>query len=131
MGSLGHNVFDPVVTVTPESITSMQADEPLLYLTRKSGRSGRTLNATGKQTSEGFVLLKGSDVELIDSEKIPPHVKTRRATAPVDANGVLKSDLLVNSPSYGAAFVIGGYANGLAEWKTADGTSLKELESKG
>jgi len=42
---------------------------------------------------------------------------------------VLQEDMLFNSPSYAVAFVIGGHANGLTEWKTADGVSLKELEN--
>jgi hypothetical protein len=33
------------------------------------------------------------------------------------------------SPSAAAAVIHGGHANGLTAWKTADGKTLKELES--
>lgn len=35
---------------------------------------------------------------------------------------------LFNSPSYAAAFVIGGNANGLIDWKTKDGITLKNCK---
>jgi len=42
----------------------------------------------------------------------------------------LQEDVLFNSPSYAAAFVIGGHVNGLTEWKTTEGKTLKELEEE-
>jgi len=55
--------------------------------------------------------------------------RRNRKKANIDENGVLQKDMLFKSPSYAAAFVIGGYANGLTKWKTADGKTLKELET--
>ena len=43
---------------------------------------------------------------------------------------ILQEDLLFSSPSYAAMFVIGKSANGLTSWKTADGKTLKSLESE-
>jgi len=74
--------------------------------------------------------LKGSLIETIDSESIPPGIKERRLKAKIDKHGILQENVLVNSPSYAAAFVIGGHANGLIEWKTEDGISLKEIENR-
>jgi len=37
---------------------------------------------------------------------------------------------LFRSPSYASAFVIGVNTNGLKDWKTRDGLTLKELEDK-
>ncbi|WP_242849935.1 DUF4357 domain-containing protein [Clostridium aceticum] len=37
--------------------------------------------------------------------------------------------MLLRNPSYAATFVIGGHVNGLTEWKTKDGRSLKEIEN--
>ena len=88
------------------------------------------IEASCKQTNEGFVILKGSHIETIDSDSIPPGIKERRKKAKVDEQGILQEDILVNSPSYAAAFVIGGHANGLIEWKTKDGISLKEIENR-
>jgi len=102
----------------------------LLFLKRKSSKSGRTIEATCRQTSEGFVVLKGSQIETIDSDSIPASIKESRQKADIDDNGVLQSDMLFRSPSYAAAFVVGGHANGLRSWKTAEGRTLKDIEEK-
>jgi hypothetical protein len=57
-----------------------------------------------------------------------PGIKERRRKAQVDENGLLQEDVLFHSPSYSAAFVIGGHTNGLIDWKTSDGRTLKEIE---
>lgn len=44
-------------------------------------------------------------------------------------NGILQENVLFRSPSYAAAFVIGGSVNGLTEWKNRDGKTLKEIEN--
>lgn len=96
---------------------------------RKSRKSGITIEAKCEQTNEGFVVLKNSHIETIDSDSIPPGIKDRRQKAQIDENGILQEDVLFRSPSYAAAFVIGGHANGLTEWKTEDGKTLKEIEN--
>ena len=73
-------------------------------------------------------MLKGSHIETIDSDSIPPGIKDSRKKAQIDENGILLEDVLFRSPSYAAAFVIGGHANGLTEWKTEEGKTLKEIE---
>lgn len=80
-----------------------------------------------RQTSEGFVVLKGH-IEKIDSDSIPPGIKESQQKAVNDENGILQEDVLFRSPSYAAAFVIGGHANGLTEWKTDEGKTLKDIE---
>ncbi len=42
---------------------------------------------------------------------------------------ILEEDYLFSSPSTAAAVVMGRNANGLKEWKTKEGKSLKEIES--
>ncbi len=73
-------------------------------------------------------MLKGSHIETKDSSSIPPKIKEARQKAEIDISEILQEDILFHSPSYAAAFVIGGHANGLTEWKTADGRTLKELD---
>lgn len=48
----------------------------------------------------------------------------------VQQDGFLRfsKDAEFSSPSAAAAVVHGGGANGLTEWKTKDGTTLKELD---
>ena len=75
------------------------------------------------------MVLAGSQIELIDSQSIPIGIKKARENAKINNEGVLQEDVLFRSPSYAVAFVIGGHANGLTEWKTADGVTLKDLEN--
>ena len=131
MGTLGHKVFEPFNA--PDAIAiddnKVHAPDLLLYLKRKSHKSGKTIEATCKQTTEGFVVLAGSHIELIDSKSIPTGIKKARENAKVDDEGLLQEDVLFRSPSYAVAFVVGGHANGLTEWKTADGITLKDYEN--
>jgi hypothetical protein len=132
MGTLGHKVFEPLTeTRMPSEInnTAADSDELVLHLKRKSRKSGQIIEADCKQTADGFVVLKGSHIEPNDSDSIPPGIKEARRKATVDENGILQEDVLFKSPSYAASFVIGGHANGLTEWKTEAGKTLKEIEA--
>lgn len=131
MGTLGHKLFEALAekSSTPK-VKEINDDELTLFMKRNSRKSGKLIEASCKQTREGFVILKGSLIETIDSESIPPGIKERRLKAKIDKHGILQENVLVNSPSYAAAFVIGGHANGLIEWKTEDGISLKEIENR-
>ena len=132
MGTLGHKLFEALAenSSTPKVREIIDDDELILFMKRNSRKSGKLIEASCKQTREGFVILKGSLIETIDSESIPPGIKERRLKAKIDEHGILQENVLVNSPSYAAAFVIGGHANGLVEWKTEDGTTLKEIENR-
>ena len=88
----------------------------MLYFKRKSHKSGKTIQATCKRTNEGFVVLSGSQIETNDSESIPTVIKKARKATRISPEGLLQEDVLLSSPSYAAAFVIGGYANGLVAW---------------
>lgn len=104
-----------------------------LFLSRKSRKSNRRIEARCKRTDEGFVVLKGSMIELIDSQAIPRSIKELRDTCRKNneiLDGKLCKNYLFNSPSYAAAFVLGTNANGRTEWKTEDGRTLKELEEE-
>ena len=133
MGTLGHRVFEPLTelkqTIKADTEIDIEGDGLLLHMKRKSRKSGQTIEAECKQTTEGFVVLKGSHIELNDSESIPPGIIEARQKAKVSENAILQEDVLFKSPSYAAAFVVGGHANGLIEWKTADGKTLKEIEN--
>jgi hypothetical protein len=131
MGTLGHKVFEKlteVKTQSEKSDNSYNDDKLLLYLNRKSRKSGIIIEASCKQTNEGFVVLKGSHIETIDSESIPSAIKDIRKKAQIDEYGILQEDVLFRSPSYAASFVVGGHANGLIEWKAENGKTLKEIE---
>ncbi|MCM1164795.1 MAG: GIY-YIG nuclease family protein [Lachnospiraceae bacterium] len=132
MGTLGHKVFIPLIQES-KSIDSASEnsddEEPQLYLSRTIKKIKFTVKAMGKQTSDGFVVLKGSLISPMDAEYLSKGDLERRKQRRVDDNNVLLEDMLFNTPSGAATFAIGKNANGWNEWKTKDGKTLHDLES--
>lgn len=132
LGVLGYKVFVPLVK---EYIVDEVKDneELMLYLNRKIKKSNKIIEAKCMRTSEGFVVLKDSMIEEIDSRAIPKGIKDIRekcrATNEI-INGRLTKNYLFNSPSYAAAFVLGMHTNGKTDWKNSKGISLKEMEEE-
>ena len=118
MGTLGHKVFEPFV---PSS--EAEDAEPVLYLEYGKGR------ASGKRTSDGFVIFKGSAVNPSLTKSCPERtIKDRKKYAnKINKNGVLISGILLSSPSSAAGFVGGASLSGNALWKDSNGKTLKEL----
>ena len=130
MGTLGHRLFEPLIgNKQPPPDDPILVPEILLFLKRKSRKSGKVIQAQCKQTSEGFVVLSGSHIETIDSTSIPAKIRDSRRKASISEIGILQEDVLFRSPSYAACFVLGGHANGLTEWKNKQGHSLKDIET--
>lgn len=124
MGTLGHKVFEPLVSAQTAPMDSESAtEEPLLYFDNSNAK------ATGRRTSEGFVVLKGS----ILSKKIVPScpeiaIKARAKNKDkINKNNTLTDDVLLSSPSAAAAFVGGSSLSGNEWWKTENGISLKHI----
>lgn len=133
MGTLGHKLFEPLSKPTVErsvaQTDSGEQDSTQLHMERTIKGLGKVI-ADGVQTAEGFVVLQGSHISLVDDDTIPATIRERRKKAPVNEQGVLQEDLLFTSPSYAAMFVIGKSANGMTSWKTSDGKTLKMLEAE-
>jgi len=132
LGVLGYKIFVPIVDKdTKEKYENNNDKESIFYLSRKSGKSNRQIEAKCKRTDEGFVVLKDSMIETIDSTAIPKSIKELRKEC-INKNeiidGRISKDYLFNSPSYAAAFVLGTNANGKTHWKTENGITLKDLE---
>ena len=99
-------------------------------------KAARGANAQGQQTSDGFVVLKDSEIASSTVDSYPEGWKTSRQElinnkTIVEKNGklIFENDYLFNSPSAAAAIVMGRSANGLMEWKNSKGKSLKDMES--
>ena len=96
--------------------------------------------AHGQRTQDGFVVFRGSTAvfqERPSTKEAHPLVALLRKRLTADATLVQKGDYYVftkdaefSSPSAAAAVVHGGGTSGLTEWKTKDGTTLKELDEK-
>lgn len=131
MGVLGHNVFEPLNIVSCNTVAPVQpsaADNSIrFYLSRKIKAANCTVEAKAMQTSEGFVVLKGSHISPVEDNTVSPGISKARQTAKLE-NDILQEDVLFASPSGAASFVIGKSANGLTSWKTKDGTDLKAYE---
>ena len=123
---LNYKVFIPIVETRQKQVNSNDK-ENTFYLKRKIRNTGITVEATGIKTRDGFVVLKGSYIAKEEMKAIPRKVQELRQTAKIDKNRILQDDILFTSPSYAAAFVIGGSTNGLVDWKTSDSIPLKNI----
>lgn len=131
IGALGYKIFVPLLSSDSSEYEGSQEAELSLYLNRKSNKSDRIIEAQCKRTKEGFVVLAGSMIEVIDSYHIPKMISEERKKAKIDRKGKdkrLLENKLFKSPSYAAAFVLGMNTNGRLDWKNKDGVTLKELE---
>lgn len=131
MGTLGHKLFEPIskpIIPAENDTAAVLENYSEMRLERVIKNVGK-VEAFGAQISEGFVVFKDSHIALADDDTIPAVIKERRKNALLDEQGVLQEDMLFTSPSYAAMFVIGKSANGLTSWKTADGKTLKSLET--
>lgn len=132
MGTLGHKVFVPIIIPTTVSTTDVPAtlttdvSDEILYF----DHSG--VKATGRRTSEGFVVFKGSQIAAKLTKSCPdPTLRNReKYTDKIDANFYLMEDILFTSPSSAASFIGGASLSGNATWCNADGITLKKLEEK-
>lgn len=118
LGVLNYKVFVPLIENTTTT-------NDTFYLKR----TNRPISAIGRKTRDGFVVQKGSKIAKEEMKVIYPKVSILRKQAKIDENCILQEDMLFTSPTYAAAFVIGGNANGLVEWKTKDGITLKEYSN--
>ena len=95
--------------------------------------------AQGQRTVNGFVVFRGSTavLEQRPSAKTYPWAVGQRNQLIADGTLIKQDgfflftkDAEFSSPSAAAAAVVGGHANGLIEWKTKDGTALKQLDEQ-
>lgn len=134
-GVLGYKLFVPLVesTVEENEETAEENGELMLYLSRKMKKSNKTIEAKCMKTDKGFIVLKDSMIEEIDSKSIPESIKVIRRKCRRKnkiADGRITGNYLFTSPSSAASFVLGMNTNGRTDWKTEDGLTLKELEEK-
>ncbi len=127
MGSLGHKVFIPIddSNITDEN-EKEENTEPLLFLKTKN------IIATGRRTSDGFIVYKGSQISLSSSKSTSSSIfkMHEKYHKKIDTtNNALLEDILFTSPSSAASFITFHSANGLIMWKNKEGLTLKEIEN--
>lgn len=125
MGTLGHKVFEPLVAIPPSIAPENhpKVEEPLLYFENTNAK------ATGRRTSEGFVVLKGSILSQKIAKSCPEiAIKARtKYSDRINKDNALTDDVLLSSPSAAAAFVGGSSLSGNELWKTENGIPLKHI----
>jgi|UniRef100_UPI004047A47B hypothetical protein len=125
VNTLGHKVFDEKREFRPKQ------KQELFFIKAARGAEGQ-----GEPTSDGFVVYKSSKAAATFVNSITPNFVALRQK--LMDEGVLvdrgehfefSDDYIFSSPSTAAAIVMGRNANGLTEWKTKNGKTLKESES--
>lgn len=125
VNTLGHKVFEEKREHKPKQ------KQATFFIKAARGADGQ-----GEPTSDGFVVFKGSKAaSSIVNSMTSSFIKYRQKL--IDDGVLVKNndclefadDYIFGSPSTAAVIVMGRNANGLTEWKTKEGKTLKEFET--
>lgn len=108
----------------------LSKNEELLFIRAKG------LEARGLETSDGFVVLAGSEVATSETKSIPEAIRRLRSTLIEqgivigDSSGKQRftADYHFGSPSTASDVVLGCSSNGRDVWKGQSGESLKSIQ---
>jgi hypothetical protein len=125
VNTLGHKVFEEKREFKPK-----QKQDIFLI------KAARGADGQGEPTSDGFVVFKGSKAAATIVNSMTPSFINLRNKLINDGVIVDKGDYfefiddyIFSSPSTAAVMVMGRNANGLTEWKSKDGKTLKDYET--
>jgi len=131
LGTLGHKLLEPVVK-TPVSEQTVSSEPSPVLVTLK----GRKYKAAAQLTSEGIVVLKGSEGSPSANPslskgytKIRDNLIDKGLLNEENSKLVATDDILFTSSSQAAAVLLGYPCNGLDYWVDSKGQSLKQRES--
>lgn len=130
ISALGYRVFDPVVSTGPDRSSSAEhlssPSEQTLYL------STSTSSGEGRQTSDGFVVLKGAHLCKKIMPSIPRQAKRDREkySNRISDDWILLQDTLFTSPSAASSFITAYSTSGKSMWKSKAGKKLGKLEQE-
>ena len=123
VNALGHKVFEKYLDNSVSQINT----SPVFSVSAGTGK------AHGVRTSDGFLLLKGSAIHQLSasslSKGIRKKVEQSRSSGEIKDN-ILQNDKLFSSSSAAASFATGYSTSGPQQWKTDNGKTLKEFETK-
>ncbi len=128
MGTLGHKVFIPLQGTEP--VLQDNTDAPVVVEQILQLKYSK-YKASGRRTSDGFVVFKGSQVAANATKSCPGTIQNLRKkyADKISNEGVLMEDLGFSSPSAAAGFVVFSSVNGMVVWVSDDGKTLKDLEN--
>ena len=103
--------------------------------TRRYTMHTKVQKAEGYESSEGFVVMAGSQAAPNERPSIHGYLKELRAALIQEGvfelakdHYVLTQDYTFASPSTAAGVLVGGAMNGREAWKTKDGLTLKQVQ---
>lgn len=125
INALGYKVL---VSVSHSDKVVHDIDDDIFYI------STNAATASGRVTTEGFVLFKGSKISEKTAEKSlsngAKNMRKQYLESDRIKDYVVQEDLLFSSSSAAADFVLGYSVSGPKTWKLKNGRSLKEIESE-
>ncbi|MEO8092938.1 MAG: GIY-YIG nuclease family protein [bacterium] len=125
-------VVYPILGVSAFEMPKKLSSERLLL-------SGIDTSAKGQRTAEGFLVFAGATArkEMVESAQayqkmvaLREELLENKVLVEDGDKLVLTQDYVFSAPSLAAALLLGRPANGLTEWKTESGKTLKDLESE-
>ncbi|MBF0241840.1 MAG: GIY-YIG nuclease family protein [Desulfamplus sp.] len=127
---LGYNAFEKIGETG--NVRSVHVAENVFFI-----RATRGANGKGKPSREGFAVFKDSIIADPITNSYPKNMKILRnklldegKIERINGELVLVEDYVFSSSSTAAMIVMGRSANGLTEWKTANGLTLQEYENQ-
>lgn len=99
---------------------------------------GKGVSATGYDSTQGFVVMAGSQAVSAVTPSFTQMAGANELRADLLKNGVLVAegdalrftqDYVFSSPSAASGMVLGGFTNGRTSWKDAQGRTLKEVQA--
>lgn len=131
LGTLGHKLLEPINSTINDKIDFN--NESLIGHKLYLNVNGHA--AEGKQTDEGFLLLKNTEISIETTTSIPGKINEMRNKLIEDevlieqnSKFILTKDIILSSSSYAAALVAGTSRSGPQSWKDSSGKTLKALE---
>ena len=125
INALGYKVLEPLVSQNVAGTANETSEE--LFL------SAGSASAKGIVTAEGFVVYKGAVMNSKLSVKSVgtgiAKLREKHLSEGHVADNMTTEDILFNSSSAAADFILGYSVSGPKTWKTQDGRTLKEIES--
>lgn len=127
---LGHKVFEPLRPIKEVAEPIVNQVYPDYLFIKKSN----AIFATGMVSSDGFIVLKDSNVnKILSNTSVSSNTINLREHYRIDGtlvDNVLSKDILFSSPSSAAEFIIGYSISDARSWKNIDGKSIKKLNEE-
>ena len=123
VNTLGYKAFEPISQPSNDTNSVIS----LFYI-----KAARGADAAGYTVSDGFVVRKGSVIASSTTPSMSDSLKRLRnsmfSDGTINSEFTFTKDYIFTSPSLAAAIVMGRNANGRTEWKTVEGTTIKQIE---